>query len=586
MQDPIQLVKDKLTIEEVVRPYVDLKKKGKYLKACCPFHQEKTPSFVISTDRQMCYCFGCNKGGDIFWFIQEIEGLDFRAALELLAERAGVELPKQSGPKISKDRKSQLKAVNKEAIKFFVQNLWETEAGKKVLAYLKGRGLSDKEIKEFEVGLAPDSRDNLYRHLLDKKHEKSVILESSLALSRDAGSERVVDRFHLRLMIPIHGTQGEPIAFGGRALKKGDQPKYLNSSEYALYHKQRVLYNLNRAKTAIREKDFSVIVEGYFDVIASHMAGVENVVATCGTALTEQQFKLLKRYSNKVALAFDGDAAGQEALRRAVLVAQPLGLEIFVVRIPEGKDAADAVKEDPALWVEAVEAQMPYLKFFLLEYERRFDLGSSQGKRDFADAFLALLKGVPHPVEQEHFMHELSKRVGTPVERLFELMESVNVKRQQRAVKEVEEKVKVSKKQRLAKYFLGLLLAYPEAFFKRLDALKVFADFEKRALALDMVQRMSLLNETSYLNFHKDFAVFLDRLLPDQEASRVYKQIRDHYNLHAVVDEAFYSGMPNEAELHQLALQAEIQVTDDAMAQEEFDKLILLLYLEFATLPQ
>ena len=329
--DSIAEIKSKLSIEDVVAPYVQLKKRGKYLKACCPFHQEKTPSFVVSLDRQMAYCFGCQKGGDMFQFIQDIEGLDFKGALEFLAEKAGVSLPKggSGGPRVPKDKKDKLKAANAEASKFFVQNLWKTDTGAKVLAYLKARGLNDETIREFQVGFAPESKDDLYRHLLDKKHEKEVVLESSLAISRDSESKRVVDRFHLRLMFPIQNTQGDFVAFGGRALKRGDQPKYLNSPEYVLYSKGSLLYNLNRAKSEIRQQDLAIFVEGYFDVMASHQAGVKNVVATSGTALTEKQLKLVKRYSKNVALAFDQDSAGQEALKRSVELAQTLDLELL-----------------------------------------------------------------------------------------------------------------------------------------------------------------------------------------------------------------------------------------------------------------
>jgi len=240
MSDPIAEIKAKLSVEDVVAPYVQLKRSGKYLKACCPFHAEKTPSFYVSPERQLAYCFSCHKGGDLFQFIQDIEGVDFRGALEILAEKAHVDLPKGGSggaPKVSKDEKERLKSIDYDASKFFVQQLWETPDGEKVLGYLRGRGMTDETLKTFQVGFAPDGRDTLYRSLLEKKHEREDLLASTVVLARDSSSQDIVDRFRLRLMFPIDSTQGDIIAFGGRALKKGEQPKYLNSAEYVLYHK-------------------------------------------------------------------------------------------------------------------------------------------------------------------------------------------------------------------------------------------------------------------------------------------------------------------------------------------------------------
>jgi len=559
------------------------------LKACCPFHQEKTPSFYVSPERQIAYCFGCQKGGDMFQFIQDIEGVDFRGALETLAEKANVELPKHSGPKISKDLRNRLKAVNRDTNKFFVRNLWEGDDGEKVLGYLRSRGIDDDIIKTFGIGFAPDGRDNLYRHLLEKKHEKADILQSSVCVARDSESKKITDRFWLRLMFPIDNIQGDIIGFNGRALKKGSNPKYLNSPEYVLYHKGSTIYNLSRAKKAIREKDLTIFVEGQFDTIASHQAGVENVVATSGTALTMDQFKVVKRYSKKVALAFDADAAGQDALLRAVHTGQGLGLELFVIEIEGGKDAADLVKEDAELWVKAVEAKKPYLEYFEGKYRGEYDLESAEGKRKFTDEMLDLLQGVIHPVEQDHYLKKLSVLVGTPVEMLYDYLGRLKSERRQRSVKKVDadEVAKNArgkeKKDRLVEYFVGMMLAFPKIYFSTWGKLENFEEFLGRAKGLGLNRQMNKLDEERFKRFCEGFVGFLGDSGLDYDASSVYKQVLDHYNLHAEVDEVFYASIEGAEELQKLAFEAEIKNPDHGLIRKEFEKLITLLYFEFTS---
>ncbi|MFA4814949.1 MAG: DNA primase [Candidatus Gracilibacteria bacterium] len=575
--DSVLEIKSKLSIEDLVAPYVQLKRSGKYLKACCPFHSEKTPSFYVSPERQLAYCFSCHKGGDLFQFIQDIEGLDFRGALELLAEKAHVDLPKYSEKqaKVSKDLKERLKAIYNDASKFFVQKLEEKGDAEKVYAYLKNRGFTDESIKKFQLGFISDEKDSIYRHLLEKGHEKQDLLESTLVLARDSGSQDVVDRFHLRLMVPIHNGQGEPVAFGGRALKKGEQPKYLNSSEYALYNKSSILYNLHRAKNAIREKDFVVVVEGYFDVIASDQAGVENTVATCGTAFTEEQLKLIRRYTKKIAFAFDSDSAGKAALLRSVQMAQPMGFELFVIQIPQGKDAADSVKEDPKLWSTAVENKKPYLDHFLEEGKGLYNLQTAQGKRDFTDYFVEVLQGAQHPVELDHYLKELSKLVGSPTRMLYDYLNQMKSQRTHSRLKEPKpESTKLSKKDRLVREFISLLLAYPKPFFESWKSLENFEHFEQLALATNLIEPMHRLGSQRYQEFYTHFEEFLGSETP------VYKQVMDYYNAQDAVDDLFYAGLENGSELKKWAFEAEIQNSQPSEVQKEFEKLILLLYFE------
>lgn len=580
--DPVQEIKARLNIEDVVASYFPLKTAGKYLKANCPFHQEKTPSFFVNPERQIAYCFSCQKGGDLFEFVQEMEGLDFRGALELMAEKAGVELPKHSGqPHVSKDEKERLQNINSQTNKIFVQNLWQSEDGKKVLSYLHGRGLTDETIKHFQVGLAPSGKDELYRALLEQKFSKDDLLASSVVLSRDSEGNQIVDRFHLRLMVPIQDAHGHTVAFGGRALKKGDNPKYLNSPETLLYNKSATLYNLASAKSAIRDDHEIVVVEGYFDVMASHQAGVKNVVATCGTALTETQFKLMKRYAHKVYLAFDSDAAGQAALLRAVEAAQSMEIELFVVSIPEGKDAADAVQEDPQLWVNAVKAAKPYLQFYVDQYALEFDLKTAQGKKHYTDAVLKLLKGVPHPVERDHYLKAVAQKVGVPVQSLYQHLGSYG--KQERRPKAAESKVEAAKpgaKYRYVLQLIALILAYPKDYFDLWKEFESFETFRSTVQALELVARYDLVTPERYEEFYKNF----ERVLTTENVgechnlSSIYKQVSTYYNHRGHLDPEFFQQVENGEKLNRLAFEIELNASEESWVRKEFENLIARLY--------
>lgn len=570
--DPIQAIKAKLSIEEVVTSYVPLKKAGKYLKGLCPFHQEKTPSFYVHPDKQIAYCFGCNKGGDIFEFLQAIEGLSFREALERLAERAHVELPKEnhSIPRISRDQKDRLRAVCADAITFYQDQLFKTEDGKKVLLYLKNRGLEEEIIRHFQVGFAPEGKDKLYRALLELGHPKEDLLKSTVVLGKDAGAEQVVDRFQLRLLFPIHDDQGNAVAFGGRVLRKNDQPKYLNSPEYELYEKSQLLYNLHRAKKPMRELDLAIIVEGYMDVLMASQAGTPHVVAPCGTALTEEQLKLIRRSTRKLAFALDQDAAGQEALLRSIKLAQPLGFEIYVIRVPFGKDPADCVKENPELWRTAVEKRQPYLDFFLEEWSLKNDLASSEGKRHVTDAMMDLLQGAEHPVERDHALRKLSEKVLTPIENLYDYLKSLQkTERRSSSVQLKNTPALQGRFERLYEYFLTLFLAFPEVYIPQRAVFESYEVIRSAAEKSGLIQPVGRLHE-------EHFEEFLGRL----RSSLVYKQALDYYNLRDTLDEEFYSELPNGIELKKKVFEAELRNEDQEELKQEFEKIMVLLCFE------
>ncbi len=584
--DPVQEIKTRLNIEDVVAEYFPLKKSGKYLKATCPFHQEKTPSFFVNPERQIAYCFSCHKGGDLFEFIQEIEGLSFREALQLMAEKAGIDLPKHSGtPNASKDEKARLLAAVADANNFFIQNLWSGEDAKKVLSYLHSRGFMDESIKHFQVGLAPDCRDGLYKYLLDRQHRKEDILKSTVVLARDMASEEVRDRFRLRLMLPIQDSQGRIVAFGGRALKKGDQPKYLNSPEYLLYNKSAILYNLAAAKAAIRELQFVVVVEGYFDVMASYQAGVKNVVASCGTALTTEQFKLMKRYCKKIFLAFDSDSAGEAALRRAVEVAQPMDLELFVVQIPQGKDAADAVKEDPAVWRKAVDEALPYLQFYFDFYALKYDLTSASGKKDYADAIVELLSAVKHPVEIDHYLKLLAQKVDVPLKSLYEHLSSYKKKTPRLKSGTCTSKNNTDLKYRSALQLILLMLVYPDVFFDLWKEFESFTAFSSAIKALPLKARFDLITEEKYKDFYENFQSALNSEYPGEwkNLSSIYKHIGTYYNHRGQLDSEFFHQIEEGEKLNKLAFEMELNTNGEAWVREEFKKILARLYFLHST---
>lgn len=469
--DPVIDIKARLNIEDVVSSYVQLKKAGRSLKACCPFHNEKTPSFVVSPERQLAYCFGCNKGGDMFTFIEEIEGVDFKGAIEILAEKANIDLSEykvSSAPKVSKDHKESLYDVNVLAGKFYQDLLMSSKEGKKALQYLEGRGFTAETINEFELGLSPDSFDATNKHLVQKNCSQKDLLELGLLISKDTGSGKVYDRFRLRLMFPIWNAQSKIVGFGGRALKKGDEPKYLNSPESPIYHKGDVLYGFDKAKKAIREKDLAVVVEGYMDVMASHQAGIKNVVASSGTALTEAQIKLIKRFTKNVAFAFDTDKAGQDALRRATELGQVHELNMHVIQVPEGKDPDECIQQDPSLWEKAVQEAPFYLDYYMADLVKQFDVTSLEGKTKACQAFLPWLRKASS-IEKDHYFKQLALLLQTDPSFIYDEFNALKkdpyaTAREPRDL----EKATQTSDDSIAdeEYFVALLLAFPEQIIK------------------------------------------------------------------------------------------------------------------------
>ena len=395
-QDAVQEIKDRLDLVDLISEHLRLQKAGRDLKGLCPFHQEKTPSLYVSPEKQLWHCYGCQKGGDHFTFIQDIEHVDFRGALRLLAEKTGVILEESPGAGRQRELKRTISKLNLLAAQYFHHILLENAAGQRALIQLESRGVTRASMTEFQLGFAPagQRKDNLVRFLRKHGATDAEMKEAGLAIKPDGGGE-LWDRFRQRIIIPIHDEHGELVAFGGRVIDDTAQPKYLNTSQTALYDKGRTLFNLHRARKSIHELKHAVLMEGYFDAITAWQANVTNVVTTSGTALGEHQVRLLKRETQELLLAFDRDDAGLNATQRAIELATKSGIYIKVVRVPQGKDPDDFLRANPDGWPSLREHALPEWEYLLRQALASLDLTDARERRRGAELVIPVLAKIP-----------------------------------------------------------------------------------------------------------------------------------------------------------------------------------------------
>lgn len=410
MGNEVEEIKSRLDIVDIIGEYIQLKPAGTNFKARCPFHNEKSPSFMVSRPKQIFHCFGCNEGGDMFSFIQKYEGLEFPEALRLLAGKAGVSIEKHD-PKVKSD-KNKLFEINHEAMKFFHELLLKHPRANIAREYLQGRGLKESTINKFQIGYAPDGWE-VTRNFLNKKgYRDEDIVQTGLIL-KSQNRSGYYDRFRNRVAFPFFDHNNNAVGFSCRVLdeEKDKMGKYVNTPDTKVFHKSQLLYGLNFAKPSIREKDLAVVVEGQMDVIASHQAGVEYVIASSGTALTDEQVKLIKRYTKNIALSFDEDAAGIQAAMRGMEVALANGMNVLIIDIdPEhGKDPDECIQKDPNLWIQAITAARPFSEYYFDSMVLQADTYSVEGKKQAAANFLNILKKVPDRLEQSHYIQQLAK---------------------------------------------------------------------------------------------------------------------------------------------------------------------------------
>lgn len=427
MIDQVTEVKDRSDIVEIVSSYLTLKKAGTNLKACCPFHHEKSPSMMISPERQTFKCFGCGEGGDVITFIEKIEGLDFFNALKLLADKAGIELKDNSvkfgASEHKADKKTKMFEINEWTKKVYHQVLVNHPKAEKAREYLKKRGMSDETIEKFEIGYAPVSWDFLLRFLMNKNYKESEIVEAGVAIKSERG--KVFDRFRGRIIFPIGNIMGNTTAFTSRILEDdGQSAKYINSSESPIYIKGKTIYALDKAKLPIKEADMAILVEGQMDVIACHQAGYKNVVATSGTALTLDQLVILNRYASVIAMCFDSDEAGQTAMKRAIRIAMQNDISTKIISMPKPfKDPDEAIKADPANWSKAVKKAKPSLQYWIDRLlEKAPDL-TVDDKKKIAKEILPIIKITGSEIEKEHYIKYLSEKIFISEKAIIESLE-------------------------------------------------------------------------------------------------------------------------------------------------------------------
>ena len=416
-RDAVAEIKARLDIVDVVGGYVTLQRAGRGHRALCPFHSEKTPSFNVSQDKQAWYCFGCQEGGDMFTFVQKVEHADFRATLEMLAEKAGVELEAEahSGERrgAARRRKRTLE-LNARAAAFFEHVLWASPAGEDGRALLQARGVEESRARTFGIGFAPaggGGEDALSRYLKERAGATADEIADA-GVAHHARGGRLRDRFRHRLVFPIRDERGEVLAFGARALG-ADVPKYLNSPETSVYHKGSALFGIDLARTAMHDRRVAVIVEGYFDVMAAHVADVPNVVASSGTALTREQAKVLSRHADSVVLCFDGDEAGRAAASRAVDVVAAEGLPARICVLPDDcKDPDELVRRDPAAFAAAVESAPPEWQVLLDRALGNDESGSIDARRAAAERAVALLGRIPEAAARELYIQQAARRLN------------------------------------------------------------------------------------------------------------------------------------------------------------------------------
>lgn len=425
--DQVEEIKQKLDIADVISGYIRLTPAGiASFKANCPFHSEKTPSFMVSREKQIFKCFGCGKGGDIFSFVMEMEGIDFKEALEILAQKAGVQLKKQD-PKIAGEKNKVLDCLEM-ASKFYYQVLLNASSSENAREYLKKRKINEDTIDNFKIGYAPDSWNSLYNALIKKGFYANDIEKAGLLIKKQ-NSNDYYDRFRNRIMFPIKDVNGRVIGFSGRILEQhppappqagksnsndnaNTPAKYINTPQTIMFDKSRSLYAIDKARDEIRKSNLAVIVEGQMDVIASHQAGIKNVIASSGTALTLEHLKIIKRYTSNIALSFDGDEAGKTAARRAVELALPFDMAIKIIKILGAKDPDECIRENPEKWKQAILDARKFMDYYFNETIANANLEKIEEKKKASKKMLELISKISNKVEQTHYLQKLAMNLN------------------------------------------------------------------------------------------------------------------------------------------------------------------------------
>lgn len=456
-------LKSRIDIVDVVRKYAELKKSGKNYMCRSPFRNERTPSFCVSQEKQFWYDFGNSEGGDVISFLEKAENINFQEAVEMISEMTGMEIPESfhtTKSSVSREDKKDIVTLHNDANEYFHQQLKKNKEAQK---YLHDRGITDSVIDDWKLGYGGDDKDGLTKYLMGKGYSERLISQSGVAFERQFGDKAMMDRFAKRLMIPIREPKkGDIIAFTGRDLS-GDKKaaKYINSPENPLYHKSSTLFGLDRARHAVRDQDAVILVEGNFDVISAHHAGITNTVATCGTSLTEDHLRLLKRSTNNFILAFDSDKAGKKATLRGVEMLTKMGLGSFIIEITGAKDLDEMVQKDPEKLKTIVKKPFHALEYLTEKFALKCLDGSIQGQKKFFDAIFFFTVLIQRPIERDHILEHIakvSKKQKPLVEEEFAAFVRKHTQHKPKLIKETQKTQTLTREES----FVGFMLLFKD----------------------------------------------------------------------------------------------------------------------------
>jgi DNA primase len=497
----IEQIRQRVDIVDLVESFVPLKKAGKYFKANCPFHEEKTPSFVVSPDRQRWHCFGaCHEGGDIFSFVMKWENVSFLEAAKILAERAGIPPESVTGTIAISDTQAQLKSavldINSLAARYYHFILTKSAFAEHARNYIHSRGVSDATCEAFMLGYAPESWSNLYDYLKKKGYKDRELMASGLFVE---GPRGMYDRFRARIMFPIANANGQTIGFSGRLLKEAADKsgaKYINTPETVVYHKRESLYGIHKSRDAIRRENTAIVVEGEFDMITPYALGISNIVAIKGSVFTTEQLLTLKRLCKRLVLALDADAAGIDAMKKTAETAEGFDFELYVCRVPGGKDPDTAARSDFSALKKALKDAIPLYDFIVEQAARELRLDDPFSKKRFAEAVVPYFARIKNPIIQQHYIRQIAQILQTSVESVLSLRQEIERKKrlQRQTIEDNTATAKRTQESRLLllqKYVLACIVGEEEGFSLRDKAASVLEpdDFTKttyRELFVDL----------------------------------------------------------------------------------------------------
>lgn len=508
--DEVARVREKTDIVTLISEFVPLKRMGRNFKTTCPFHNEKTPSFVVSPERQIWHCFGCGKGGDVFSFLMDYENLEFVEALRILAKKSGIELLESDFVKKGASKKEKIYKINQQSAEYYHYILTKHPKGREAMKYLtEKRGIDKRLIETFKIGYSPATSNSLSAYLINKKkHQGQDLYEAGISFTRGG---RVFDFFRNRIMFPISDHRDNIVAFSGRILKDSTtEGKYVNTRDTLAYHKGGMFFGLNMAKEAIKKNDQAIIMEGEFDVISAFSQGIENSVAIKGTALTEDQVVLLARFSSKVTLALDQDEAGFEAIKRSLASLEKKGLTTSIVDLKEYKDPDEAIKKDPVFFKKQLKNDIPIYDYLIDRFTQEFDKDTGAGKKKIGDNILPFLAFVDNEIVKEHYLKKLSGVLDTSFENLKTELEKATKKEIVGEAVTSQKKDRRGRREILEEYLMALLIQLEDrkeavrktseilldydfeisAYHKIYGALKVFSLSEKSFQTGELVKSL------------------------------------------------------------------------------------------------